>query len=169
MKSKLLPILIAAVLIAGIILVTTPWKSGFDEQERSALIALGKTEQIQQQMGVLAMTASNYLEVAPREYDDYFRDTKVFHPALLALVESLDAGFASLEALPLDTEIPHREVAEQWRQFHRTLDEQLGVDPEVPRLEWGAEHIGAALPELNSALDALHASLSMNDQSQPSE
>ena len=165
MTSKFLSILIAFVLMAGLILVTAPWKSGVDEQARSTLIALGKTGQIQQQMDVLATAASNYLEVAPREYDDYFRDTKVFHPTLLALVESLDAGFASLEALPLDTDIRHREVAEQWRQFHRRLDEQLGVDPEVPRLEWGAEHIGEALPELHSAVDALHASLNINDES----
>lgn len=165
MNAKFLAILIASVLIITLVLITSPWRSGLDERDRSALIALGKTEQIQRQMDVLATLADTYIEVAPREYDDYFRDTEVLHPLLLALVDSLDEAFTALAELPLADDIRHAEVTEQWRQFRRTLDEQLGVDAEVPRLEWGAEHIHAALPELDSAVEALHASLSANDQS----
>ncbi|MEE4329515.1 MAG: hypothetical protein V2J10_01510 [Wenzhouxiangella sp.] len=146
-------------LILGALLIFSLSSTALDSQSRSTLIALGKTGQIQRQMEVLSTTASTYLEVAPREYDHFFRDVEVLHPTLLALLDSLQSSFDALDDLSLDRDLNYRALAEEWRVFRVGLDEQLGVDPDFPRLEWGARHISEQLPSLTTSLNDLHAAL----------
>ncbi|MEM1081863.1 MAG: hypothetical protein AAGH65_09810 [Pseudomonadota bacterium] len=163
--NKLTIGLSAVALILLTLLIISLNSSRIDEQSRSNLIALGKAEQIQRQLTVLSTTASTYLEVAPREYDQFFRDVEVLHPTLMAVVESLGTAYDSLETLSLDPNLNHQIVADEWRTFRGELDEQLGVDPDFPRLEWGARHISEKLPPLIASMDGLYSSLVGDSQS----
>ena len=166
MNSKIISITAStlAVLLLALLVISLN-SNRIDAESRSNLIALGKAEQIQRQLAVLSTTASTYLEVAPREYDQFFRDVEVLHPALLAMLDSLETSFDSLEALPLDDAMNHQALADEWRMFRTELDEQLGVDPDFPRLEWGARHINEKLPPLIASLDGLHNNLAGDTQS----
>lgn len=112
---------------------------------------------LEQQLQDFHAKASHYLDNAPREYDAYFRDTAISHPHMQIDVQSLDRavqvliesgptadeGEAQRELTenPQLNESPVFQLGRQWKDFREGLDEQLGVDPEMPRLEWGTRHI----------------------------
>ncbi|MGB0514388.1 MAG: hypothetical protein ACPGJE_06070, partial [Wenzhouxiangellaceae bacterium] len=129
---------------------------------------LGQIEQLRERLSALEARSANYLEHAPRNYDDYFRDTKVIHPGLMLEVELLDRAIREeIAAAPTATnpdrayldEAPRQALIQSWQAFRAKLDEQLGVDPEMPRLEWAAEHItgeiGGVLNSADAAADSL--------------
>jgi len=119
--------------------------------ERQRLV--GRLVELERELSAVAQQGRNYLDHAPREYDHYFRDVEIVYPNLMTHVDSVDSSFA---ALALDgaawSETERAALVATWKEFRRGLDDQLGVDPEMPRLEWGARHVAERLPALSEQL-----------------
>jgi len=119
--------------------------SGALDQQRLA----GRLFEMEFELSVLQQQGRNYLDHAPREYTYYFRDVEIVYPNLMTHVNNLDNSFALL-ALQA-AEIPGSELSglvTGWDEFRRGLEEQLGVDPQMPRLESAASHITGRVPAL---------------------
>ncbi len=111
----------------------------------------GELQLLLQQVSIQAMS---YKKNAPRDYDAYFRDTRLYYQDLLSKRDQLEAiieAFAQKRILPaamshhasrspLNLSDRSRRLAIElqsaWRDFTRVLDDKLG-DPVEPRLEWG--------------------------------
>lgn len=136
---------------------------------------LGHASLLESQISDFRTKAIHYLENAPREYDAYFRDTTITFPHLQTDLNSLDQGIHALIDAGFDPDedripnhetdsdqvhIPHMaELRQEWRKFKTGLEEQLGVDPEMPRLEWGTRHISEELAPVISSLEEIRERL----------
>jgi len=129
---------------------------------------LGQVEQLRERLSALEARGTNYLEHAPRNYDDFFRDTKVIYPGLMLEVDLLNTSIREDIAVAPSAVNPDRAYLDQaprealvqsWEGFRAKLDEQLGVDPEMPRLEWGFKHITGEIGGVLNAVDAAAESL----------
>lgn len=142
-------------------------QSGESVDSAQSARLLGQADQLRQQVELLHDKSTIYLEHAPRNYDDYFRDTMVIHASLQREVEVLDNAIRNhIAASPVEDQarayLPDqgREMLiAAWTDFHDGLTEQLGVDPEMPRLEWGFRHIDEQTERLLTALDTALAPL----------
>jgi hypothetical protein len=132
-----------------------PLGTAHDSHDGSARL-LAHASFLEQQLNDLHTKAGHYLDNAPREYDAYFRDTTITHQHLRTDLQALDRGIQSLINAGIDKDDPSLvqnhdnsrpdalsivQLQQEWSDFSRGLEEQLGVDPEMPRLEWGARHI----------------------------
>lgn len=159
-----------------IVLLVTAWYVDQLDQEASGFTEIGRmigtAEQVRAQLQLLGEKSSSYLEQAPRNYDDYFRDTKVIHTIMLQEVSSIDNAIrerlAASPAAARANEQPGRlflpeasrnHLLQTWTQFSRDLEDQLGVDPEMPRLEWGYRHINSEIGQVMGAVDQALESL----------
>ena len=109
----------------------------------------------------------NYIKNAPRDYESYNRDVKVFHATLLQDIQSIDQTVSLLSeskntntSLILSSELDELNVAivnsqAAWNKFDNGLKEELGTKQGEPRLEWGAEFITSNAPALKSSFDSL--------------
>lgn len=132
---------------------------------------LGQADQVRAQLQVLHTKSSGYLEEAPRNYEDYFRDTRVVHQALLLEITALDEAFNRMidatrstsadgaAGSPVLAEPQQLALKTAWSGFQEKLKEQLGVDPEMPRLEWGFKHIIERGGNVTTAIDEAVASV----------
>ncbi|GAB4181592.1 MAG: hypothetical protein Tsb002_01680 [Wenzhouxiangellaceae bacterium] len=135
-------------------------------------------QQILQRIGQLELTLSNvnqssqrYLEVAPRDYESYFRDVAIFHKEVMSDIDILGQGIGRLDSdyaefaaagwlatsLGLGGRDPQLEssisqLQQQWTTFRAGLQEQLGDNENEPRLEWGAQFISNQAPALAEQL-----------------
>jgi hypothetical protein len=135
--------------------------SGQDHQQANSRM-LAQADMFQRQLESLQAKASHYLNNAPRQYDHYFRDTTISHAHLQTDIDLLETQVQALISLrsmqPTDNgrraEPALIQLQQQWAAFGRDLQEQLGVDPEMPRLEWAARHITEeARPLITSVTD----------------
>ncbi len=131
-------------------------ESNTHQTEAAQLLA--QTSLLGHQVQGLLSKAAHYLEHAPRGYDAYFRDSVITHSHLQTDLTTLDLGMqtlidagtetiASRNSSPdrIENGLPLAQLQLDWKAFRDGLDEQLGVDPEMPRLEWGARHIVEAM------------------------
>ncbi len=109
--------------------------------------------------------AGSYHANAPRNYEDYARDTRIYYTQLQHDLAQLDAAVDTLHALAVGE--PERvdpvaaatvSLRARWHEYREEFDAQLGDAPEQPRLEWGAAHLAAQAPTLRSDIDRLAAS-----------
>lgn len=116
----------------------------------------------------LAFQGMNYKENAPRDYDTYYRDVRLYYRDLMGHVEMYDRIIEAFRAGRLPTDLtglaqpvapmmdPEGEaavaaLARVWRDYRAGLMERLGEDPAEPRLEWGAEYVIDNHPRLERA------------------
>lgn len=125
------------------------------------------------QLDALEEKATHYLENAPRDYDNYFRDAEIIGPHLTTEVSLIHHGMSQLINLGDDPEdntrvqaagnhtglddFPLASLEMNWLAFQRKLDEQLGVDPDMPRLEWGYRHITEEIGSVRQALTTIES------------
>jgi len=153
---------------------------GFDKPEpddgnRAASASLAaQVEGIHQQLEVLHDKAGHYLDNAPREYEAYFRDTEITDHYLRFDLDVVTRDIEELTSIVdgqhpqntfthpndelIDT-LPLEELGENWSTFMTGLNDQLGVDPEMPRLEWGAQHILDEIRPVMAALESVQVAL----------
>ncbi|PKL96867.1 MAG: hypothetical protein CVV18_00115 [Gammaproteobacteria bacterium HGW-Gammaproteobacteria-8] len=113
----------------------------------------GRLLQLEHGLATLGRQARNYLDNAPRDHDHYFRDVEIVYPNLMSQVDSVDVSFDVLALEPTARSDPGlATLVSNWEAFRNKLDEQLGVDPQLPRLEWGARHIAERLPALSEQI-----------------
>jgi HAMP domain-containing protein len=96
-----------------------------------------------------------YAAVAPRDYESYGRDVLVFYASLRADLDALKGAVDALvqvrnESAP-ETATTIDAMRDSHARFVGGLWEKLGDNPEEPRLEWGAEFLGAEAPVLSRA------------------
>jgi len=97
--------------------------------------------------------AEHYVSVAPRNYPDFFRDVRLY---FTSLKNDIDTGEALVQELarrhaPFDASL--------WHEFRSGLEQQIGDDPERPRLEWAAEFIAGESDPLVQAIGGARAGL----------
>ena len=163
-----------------IALTTIVW-SGFDEpsqvdHNRAASAALTvQVSGLHQQLESLLDKASHYLENSPREYDAYFRDTEITDHYLRSDLDAMTGNVEVLTSLldardparnasmhpdeELISALPLEDLDRAWGTFIAGLNEQLGVDPDMPRLEWGAQHIVDEIRPVMTALESTQLAL----------
>ena len=151
-KTSLWLELVALVILLFIII----W-FGFDQDDASVdrlhatAHAMSEANLLGGQLDALEEKATHYLDTAPRDYDNYFRDAEIIGPYLTTEVGLIDHGMGQLVSLggaPLESpraqtamydsglsELPLDTLEQNWLAFQQKLDEQLGIDPEMPRLE----------------------------------
>lgn len=123
---------------------------------------LARLADIELTLASLHDKARFYVNNAPRDYDAYFRDSEMTQQHLksdLELVDKLIAGLINPIGNDADVEqtlgTALNQVSRAWTDFRAGLGEQLGVDPEMPRLEWGMRHIDEQLGGVNNAAATL--------------
>lgn len=138
------------------------------EQHREDNAVLHLAGKLQVTARQLAFQGLNYKENAPRDYDTYYRDVRLYYRDLMSHVAMYDRIIEAFlaERLPADlTGLSHpvtpmldpegqaavSTLAEVWRGYRADLMEQLGDDPAEPRLEWGAEYVIANRERLEQA------------------
>jgi hypothetical protein len=152
---------------------------GFDQDDASidrlhaTAHAMSEAKLLGGQLDALEEKATHYLDNAPRDYDNYFRDAEIAGPYLTTEVGLIDHGMGQLFSLggdPMENaraqaamndsglgELPIDTLQREWLAFEQKLDEQLGVDPEMPRLEWGYRHIAEEISSVRHALSAIES------------
>ena len=173
-KTSLWLELVALVILLFIII----W-FGFDQDDASVdrlhatAHAMSEANLLGGQLDALEEKATHYLDTAPRDYDNYFRDAEIIGPYLTTEVGLIDHGMGQLVSLggdPLESpraqtamyvsglsELPLDTLEQNWLAFQQKLDEQLGIDPEMPRLEWGYRHIAEEIDSVRLALSAIES------------
>ncbi len=173
-KTSLWLELVALVILLFIII----WL-GFDQDDASVdrlhatAHAMSEANLLGGQLDALEEKATHYLDTAPRDYDNYFRDAEIIGPYLTTEVGLIDHGMAQLVSLGADplespraqtamydsglSELPLDTLEQNWLAFQQKLDEQLGIDPEMPRLEWGYRHIAEEIDSVRQALSAIES------------
>ncbi|WP_376696761.1 hypothetical protein [Wenzhouxiangella sp. EGI_FJ10305] len=142
------------------------------ESASTARLLEFRLQGIDRQAAELAEQAQIYLDNPPREYDLYFRDAVIVDAFMTASVDNLESAIGTLADRLVDgtassdsgdaDELLAEQVSQlehTWTTFRQGLEKQLGVDPEMPRLEWGYEHIAEGVPEIRQSIDRLSASL----------
>lgn len=106
--------------------------------------------------------AAGYHDNAPRNFEDYARDTRIYYTQLRQDRAQLDDAVAALAhtanrdtsgtdavAAAIDA------LANRWHDYARGLDQQLGPDPDEPRLEWATSYLVEQSPTLRAHVDGL--------------
>lgn len=118
----------------------------------------------------------HYLANAPRDYETYYRDVRLYYPLLLADRLLIDESIGRLHADAVlnrrgwsPARRTQRRLGErldvlnqQWDDFQNRMQERLGETLAEPRLEWGAETLANRLPglmELTKSTAAAHYEL----------
>lgn len=124
----------------------------------------------------LHMQAMNYQQNAPRDYDTYYRDVRLYYQDLMTDVATFDrivdtfmtGDFRGEMAMPSEAMRPEFDptvgaaihaLEETWGGYRAGLLEALGDAADEPRLEFAAEHNTANARVLENASQALTESL----------
>jgi signal transduction histidine kinase len=133
----------------------------------------GRLELTAEQMHVQAM---NYKHNAPRDYETYYRDVRLYYQDLTTHVATFDqvveifmkGDFQDETPSPLPWMKPRlgtgvtaatRDLERTWAAWRRALFTAMGEDVDEPRLEWAAEHVVADHAVLDDATEALTLAL----------
>lgn len=79
--------------------------------------------------------AEHYQSIAPREWQDFFRDVQIYFSSLRDDIDTMDRLVAELAQRVSGSS------SAVWNQFRDGLEEQIGDEPERPRLEWASKFI----------------------------
>lgn len=153
-----------------LIVLITSWAVKAVQKTAEDYQILNHVSQLEVASDAIRQKAENYVENAPRDYPTYYRDVAVYHKNLerdldhfeqtvddlrRANAERGGAPLLVLAGLVSDTDQLTRAVeriAGRWETFRRGFSEEMGSDPEEPRLEWGAEYIVEDPPGLMPAV-----------------
>ncbi|MCB1877678.1 MAG: HAMP domain-containing protein [Chromatiales bacterium] len=149
------------------------------DARRSDDVILNLAARLQLTAQRLTRQAMLYKENAPRDYDTYYRDVRLYYQDLndhVMTIDQISRAFVSGEfpdaltglgdmmrpILDPATKAAVEKVRSTWAAFREGLFERIGDDKAEPRLEWAAEYI-----EQNAMqLDVVTESLFMNYQVQ---
>jgi len=168
MHSLKLQITLAIAALTVLFAASTLYSLHVIDQQHSddVLVQLAGRLQFNQQH--LTLQAMRYRENAPRDYPSYDRDLQLYYQDLMTTRSELaqiiqafannhfddvltGATVAQRPRLPRRSQLAAKALAATWRDFAAQLDEQLGPDPQEPRLEWVAQRIIAEHATLEAA------------------
>jgi hypothetical protein len=134
--------------------------------------------QVEVQGQAIKRRATHYSANAPRDYPPYNRDVIIFYPNFIQDIEEFDQQLMKLQQyanrLPqgflysskTDILKSINKLQSNWREFKLGLQQQLGDNPNEPRLEWGADYVQENQALLNDIADMLTTSIDMAIQKQ---
>ncbi|WP_223786901.1 HAMP domain-containing protein [Marinicella meishanensis] len=169
LKQKLLSAVTLALVVISLIL----WFSNQNIAQLSADINLSKDlSKLEQLIDLMQEQSTQYDQNAPRDYESYNRDLKVFYTQLqenLASMRQMINQSAhhyynrnSTTNVLLDSMLleQNNQAFQQMEQalgtFTQGFAEQIGDDPEEPRLEWGNDYILADTAGLFGQIETTH-------------
>jgi len=97
--------------------------------------------------------AEHYDAIAPRNYEDFYRDVELYAATLEHDIRTMDRMMADLAARDGDFD------PDDWNTFRSRLVERIGNEADRPRLEWGAEFIAGESASLLQAIEASDSEL----------
>lgn len=167
---------LALLMLVGLFAASTLYSLHTLEHQHSddLLLRLGGQLQITQQS--LTMQAMNYKDNAPRNYDAYFRDLRLYFKDFSNdrdHINKIIKAFASEQfpqsltrqqmasTQPLDpkTKQAAQDLETIWEIFNDTLQVKLGDKVDEPRLEWGSDWILEKHGEIDRATSAMLSAL----------
>lgn len=154
LKQKLLSAVILTLLMIALIL----WFSNQNIAQLSADINLSKDlSKMEQLVDLMREQSQQYDQNAPRDYESYYRDLKVFYAQLQENTGSLQRMINqsahdyynrnSTTNMLLDAQLIEQNnqafqaMEQALMTFTQGFREKIGDDPEEPRLEWGNDYI----------------------------
>lgn len=173
LKTLKFQIAVAMLVLTALLTFSTLFTLSVVRQQRDDDAVLRLSGELQYLVQSLSMHAMSYRENAPRDYDTYFRDVRLYYRELDRQLERIDRlidGFSSsrlamqLTGLNHDympsfdptTETAIQRLETDWRRFYLGLKERFGDNREEPRLEWGAEFIEQNIGGLREKAVALN-------------
>jgi len=158
LQSLRIQILSAITILTALFAASTLYSLHVIDQQHSddVLVQLAGRLQFNQQH--FTVQAMRYKENAPRDYQTYFRDVRLYFEdlkktrhELSAIIEafaenSFDSDLIG-ETMAMPPRLPKQSLAlagelhDAWNAFGERLDERIGADLEEPRLEWAAQWI----------------------------
>lgn len=118
---------------------------------------LAQAREISQRAIDLERRGRNYKTVAPRTFEDYERDLRVFYGDLQADLDGLGQAVDALAKTPMEAGDPRSDAIEHLGRLHAGfvagLWERIGEDRAAPRLEWAAEFLAAETGALREAAE----------------
>jgi signal transduction histidine kinase len=161
--------LLAIVSLFGLALYATSMAL---EKQRDSNILLSLAARLQLTSERIATQGMNYKENAPRDYETYHRDVRLYYQDLMSHVMTFDAiseafmyGRFDRELTGIDTMMQPElsdttleainRLQATWKQYRQGLDSALGPDGQEPRLEYAAQYVIEHHDTLNAAADGL--------------
>ncbi len=165
--------LIGAILSIALLTGLNSWYTTHlvDHQAR-----LGEIMQLADRMQLaaqrLTIQGMAYQENPARDYATYERDLKLYYNDLLADIRIFDEvlsrfmeggaftpendfGMPARLRLGKEVQTAIATLRKRWKEFKRELNERMGPDPSMPRLEWAAEYIIAHHQRIDKAITRL--------------
>lgn len=154
LNKKLLIVGALTLLFITIIL----WFSNQGISQLSSDIKLSKEmSKLHQLVELMQEQSKQYEQNAPRDYESYNRDLKVFYSQLQDNLISLKTQIehtanqfynrSTTTKILLDNDLLNKnqqafeQMEQSWQTFNIGFKEQIGDNPEEPRLEWGNDYI----------------------------
>ncbi len=169
LKFQLLGAILSIALLTGL----NSWYTTHlvDHQARLGMV-MQLADRMQLAAQWLTIQGMAYQENPARDYATYQRDLKLYYNDLLSHIQvfdqvlsqfmeggyfSSDSDFGMPGRLRLGAEVRRaiEGVRARWKRFRDELDERIGPDPSMPRLEWAAGYIIAHHQQLDDAIARL--------------
>ncbi|MGD2083027.1 MAG: ATP-binding protein [Chromatiales bacterium] len=142
------------------------------QKQRDSNILLSLAGRLQLTSEQLATQGMNYKENAPRDYETYHRDVRLYYRDLMSHVMAFDQISEAFMHGSFDTDLTgipgmvEPELSEEtyaavddlqavWKDYRSGLEAALGPDQDEPRLEYAAEYVIEHHDRLQSATDGL--------------
>lgn len=123
---------------------------------------LSYVKQLDVQGQAIKRRGTTYANNAPRDFSPYNRDLTIFYPEFMKDLGAFDAQVKHIaeEERKLTRNIFHpsnntlrtsiQKLQSSWLEFQQGFQDKLGLDPEEPRLEWGADYVKENQELINS-------------------
>ncbi len=161
----------SATLTVAVLIGAALFASSALELGRRHLSTIEQIRELDTSVERLLRDAHRYRGNAPRDYPDYWRDTKIYYrqlrddlaridDALLRVQSSLSAqpaGYAHIfaERVSRASLVSVQDLLAYWLKFRKRFEERIGPNKEEPRLEWGAIFIADEAPQLRRHIAAV--------------
>ncbi len=150
----------AILLLLAVLFINTSFSFYSENERRTDYQVLRASGNIQQLFQSLISRSNQYAEVAPRDWETYFRDIGIYGRGLKHTIGALDENIASLTTFP--------QQQAQWQAFSAEIKEVMG-DPKEPKLEAVSLWIQAHTPQLQQLAKSIADQTHMMLDSQLSE
>ena len=150
-------IIVAGVIVVGLFMLLFWFSNKLIFQLTEDIEESNDLSQLNQLTVLMTDTATQYDQNAPRDYESYNRDVKVYYGRLKDYLETLSSSVEKAEddyynrstfgnvlldnSLIEQNDNNFKQLATLHQQFTEGFNEKLGDNEDEPRLEWGNDYI----------------------------
>ena len=139
---------------------------------------LSNVRQLEIRGEVIKRRATTYASHAPRDFAPYNRDLVIFYPDFMKDLTAFDIQVKDI--VKAQRELPQgilhssndslkisiQNLQSNWTVFKQGFQEKIGLNPDEPRLEWGADYVQENQELINSITGMLIVTIDMSIQNQ---